>query len=195
MSKEKKGLLELLRGFVSDSNNTELAEETTVTLAQETLENGVILEAETFESGQPVFIVSEVEDEPNVPLPVGEYMMSDNRVLVVTEDGIIGEITEVAQDTPETAAEEVQAAAETVSLEEFNSLKETIGELKATLDAIKADSETKLAAVEAEKVELQAQLADKPDAKKVKTTPVELAAVKPATASERIMAKLAKHRD
>ena len=48
-----------------------------VELAQMTLENGTVLEAEAFEAGAEVFIVTEGE---RVALPVGEYELEDGNV-------------------------------------------------------------------------------------------------------------------
>ena len=49
----------------------------------------LFLEADAFESGKEVFI--RTEDE-KVALPVGEYELEDNRILVVEEEGLIKEI-------------------------------------------------------------------------------------------------------
>ena len=57
------------------------------------LDNGTMLEAASFEAGQDVMIIT---DDARVPLPVGEYTLEDGRVLVVTEEGVIGEIKEAA---------------------------------------------------------------------------------------------------
>ena len=52
-----------------------------VELATMKLMDGVtILEADAFEAGMEVFIVT--EDEQRVALPVGEYQMEDGRMLV-----------------------------------------------------------------------------------------------------------------
>jgi hypothetical protein len=86
------------------------AVEEEVKLAQAKLDNGTVLEAEAFEAGQPIFIVSE---EDRIAVPVGEYLMEDGRVLVVTEEGVIGEIKEAAAEEETTEVEvEVEAAAE-----------------------------------------------------------------------------------
>ena len=46
-----------------------------VSLAQQTLEDGVtVIEAEAFEAGQAVFIVS---DEERIALPIGDYLTSE----------------------------------------------------------------------------------------------------------------------
>ena len=55
-------------------------------LAEVKLENGTILEAESFEKGNEVFI--KTEDE-RVALPVGEYLIEDGKTLKVIEEVII----------------------------------------------------------------------------------------------------------
>lgn len=67
-----------------------------IKLAQMKLEDGVTtIEAEVFEQGYSVGIVTE---EGIVAMPVGEYILEDGRVLVVIEEGIIGEIKEEAAE-------------------------------------------------------------------------------------------------
>ena len=75
-----------------------------VKLEQMSLENGAVLEAEVFEPGYPVFVVS---DEERIPVPVGEYTMENGSVLVVAEEGMIGEIR-AAEEAPEEMPEEQQ---------------------------------------------------------------------------------------
>ena len=49
------------------------------------LSDGVtVLEAEMFEAGNEVFVVT--EDEQKIALPIGEYELEDGRILVVVED-------------------------------------------------------------------------------------------------------------
>ena len=83
-------------------------------LEQLPLDNGAILEAEVFEAGQEVFIVT---DDEKIALPVGEYKMEDGRILVIAEEGIIAEIKEeVAEEEKEAEPEaEVEAEAENVT--------------------------------------------------------------------------------
>ncbi len=69
--------------------NVEAQEEVKVELAQAKLENGTVLEAEAFEAGNEIFIVTEDE---KVAVPKGEYQMEDGRILVVEEEGIIADI-------------------------------------------------------------------------------------------------------
>ena len=78
-------ILEKIKTFLGE----ETQEEVLVELAQAKLENGTVLEAEAFEAGKEIFIVSE---DDRVAVPVGEYMMEDGRKLIVKEEGIIGEI-------------------------------------------------------------------------------------------------------
>lgn len=119
----------------------ELSEE--IKLAQMKLENGTVLEAETFESEQPVFIVTEDE---KVPVPMGEYNLEDGMVLIVEEEGIIKEIKEAS--AAEEEIEEVEASNEIseenteTELEEEKEQEEmkyvTKQELNAAVDEIKA---------------------------------------------------------
>ena len=63
-----------------------------VKLEQMKLADGVtVIEAELFEERQPVFVITE---DAQIALPIGEYVLEDERVLVVLEEGIIGEIKE-----------------------------------------------------------------------------------------------------
>ena len=81
-----------------------------VKFEQMTLENGAVLEAEVFEAGNEVFVVS---GDDRVPAPVGEHLLSDGRVLVITEEGLIAEIKEAAAEEVEEQIEvEVEASAE-----------------------------------------------------------------------------------
>jgi len=50
-----------------------------VKLEQQALENGTVLEADSFEADSEVFIVTEDE---RVAVPVGEYQLEDGRILV-----------------------------------------------------------------------------------------------------------------
>ncbi len=63
--------------------------EENIQLAQLKLENGTVLEADTFEQNMEVFILS---DDERISLPVGEYQLEDGRTLKVEEEGVISEI-------------------------------------------------------------------------------------------------------
>jgi len=88
-----------------------------VKLEQMTLDNGAVLEAEVFEAGAEVFVVA---DEERVAVPVGEYE-AEGKTIVVSEEGVIGEIKEDGAETEEEApateevVEEEELEAETAS--------------------------------------------------------------------------------
>lgn len=113
-----------------------------VKLEQQKLENGTVLEAEAFESGNEIFIVT---DDEKVAVPVGEYELEDGRILVIAEEGLISEIKEAAAEE-EAPAEEVEAS-EDVELEEKEELgyatKEELAEVKQMVEEIKQMLEPK----------------------------------------------------
>ena len=109
-----------------------------VELAQAKLENGTVLEAEAFEAGNEIFILT---DDEKVALPIGEYTMEDGQILVVSEEGIIGEIKSESQEEEEEveASEEVSEELETEEVEAEYATKEELAEVKSMLEEIKAD--------------------------------------------------------
>ena len=113
-----------------------------VSLAQMKLENGTVLEAESFEAGKEVFIVTEDE---KVALPVGEYELEDGMKLTVVDEGIIesiGQADEVKEDEAEEEVEEVEAAEEEKVEAEY-ATKEELAEVKSMIEEIKAMLEPK----------------------------------------------------
>ena len=76
----------------------EIQEEVKVELAQAKLENGTIVESESFKAGDEIFIVT---DDEKVAMPVGEYVMEDGKLLVVEEEGIIADYRVVSDDVPQ----------------------------------------------------------------------------------------------
>jgi len=83
-----------------------------VKLEEMKLENGTVVEAESFEKGKEIFIIT---DDEKVALPVGEYLLEDGRLLVSEEEGIISDVREVSDEVPEKEDEET-----TEDLEEGN---------------------------------------------------------------------------
>ena len=76
-----------------------------VKLEQMKLMDGVtVLEADMFEAGNEIFVVT--EDEQKIPVPVGEYEMEDGRMLIVVEEGIISEVKEKVEEEEEVEVEE-----------------------------------------------------------------------------------------
>ena len=137
-----------------------------VELAQMKLADGVtILEADSFEAGMEVYVVT---PDGNVPVPVGEYLLENEMLLVVATEGIIEAIKEVEVEEEEVEAPEVveeapvEAQAETerqpkrtiesvVKEHHFSSEIET---LKAELSALKEEKEALAKELDTKKVEL-----------------------------------------
>jgi hypothetical protein len=105
-----------------------------VKLEQQALENGTVIEADSFEAGSEVFIITEDE---KVALPVGEYQLEDGRILVVAEEGLISEMKEAGEEEVEEEVEEVEAQEEEMGYatkEELAEVKDMIEEIKAMLE-------------------------------------------------------------
>ena len=117
------------------------------------LENGTVIEAESFEPNQEVFIVNE---EERVAMPIGEYILEDGKILVVAEEGIILEIKEaVAEEeapTEEAPVEEemeaevapspkkiVKSVSEEMFFAEIEKLRGEIAELKLAKETPKEE--------------------------------------------------------
>ena len=110
-----------------------------VKLEQAKLDNGTVIEADSFESGVEVFIVTEDE---KVALPVGEYALEDGKILVVAEEGLIAEIKDAEEEVEETEVEEVEV--EAAEEEEMGyATKEELAEVKDMIEEIKAMLEPK----------------------------------------------------
>jgi hypothetical protein len=125
-----------------------------VKLEQMKLNDGVtIIEADSFEANNEIFVVT--EDDQRIPLPVGEYVVENGMLLIVTQEGVIAEIKE--QEAPEEVEEEElekpQAPAETI---EKSAVKKTVESMvKETFfseyEALKSENEalkTQLAQME-----------------------------------------------
>ena len=116
------------------------------------LSDGVsTLEADVFEAGQPVFILT--EDEQRIPLPVGEYELEDMRILVVIEEGVIAEVREAAE-VEEEVVEETPAVEE-----EVEATTETATPKKTIESIVKESFFSEIEALKKENEELKAQIA------------------------------------
>ena len=166
-------------------------------LAQMTLENGTIIEAEEFAPEFEVFIVTE---EDKIALPVGEYALEDGMILVVESEGIIKEIKELeGEESPEEEVieEEVEAAEELsyATKEELAEVKSMIEEIKAMIKD-KEDMAAQTAEVEAQvKEELSstpaaAPLKHNPEGN-VETKKVTFGQNRPQSIQDRVFARIA----
>ena len=120
-----------------------------VKLEQMKLVDGVtIVEADSFEAGMEIFIVT--EDEQKIALPIGSYEMENGFVLVVEEEGIIASYMEAPAEEEEVVAEpeaevEVEAQAE-------QPVKKTVESI------VKETFFSEIEALKQENIELKAQL-------------------------------------
>lgn len=114
------------------------AEEVAVELAQATLENGTVIEAEEMVAGKEVFIVTEDE---KVALPVGDYKLEDGQALIVEEEGIIASIGEASEE--EVEAEEVETELEEEKEEMEYATKAELSEIREMVEEIKSMLEPK----------------------------------------------------
>ena len=128
-----------------------------VKLEEMKLENGTIVSAESFEKDKEIFIVT---DDEKVAMPVGEYLLEDGRLVVVSEEGMIADVREVADEAPAKESEEgeeitsdlaeddeVKEEEEGDMAEEDNMMKDMMDRIQNLEDAIadlKGDKENKM---------------------------------------------------
>jgi hypothetical protein len=119
-----------------------------VKLEQMKLMDGVtVLEADMFEAGNEIFVVT--EDEQKIPVPVGEYEMEDGRMLIVVEEGIISEIKEKVEEEEVEVEEPIEEEAkkeqemETAQSAPKKVVESTIKEsFFSEIEALKKENET-----------------------------------------------------
>ena len=125
------------------------------------LENGTVITAESFEEGREVFIVT---DDEKVAMPVGEYILEDSRLLVVTEEGVIADVREVSDEVPAKETEEGEEITSDLGYDEkemadegnyvtkdsFKEMEAKIQNLEDAISDLKGDKESKMEEVEEE---------------------------------------------
>ena len=121
-------------------------------------DNITVIEAESFEAGNEVVVVT--EDEQKIPLPVGSYNLEDGRVLVVAEEGIIAEVKEKEEEAPEVEVE-VEVPAEEAPMEEEMSTEPTQTIKKTIESVVKETFFAEMEALKKENEELKAKLEGK----------------------------------
>ena len=150
-----------------------------VKLEQLKLENGTILEADSFEAGKEVFIITEDE---KVALPVGEYELEDGRSLLVEEVGLIAEIKAEKEEEVEAdehkdeEKEEMQYVTKEEFRKEMDELKKHIKDLMDHKDKeeMSADDMGNLLTEELSKQEVPEEVQvelNKPAAEPIKANP------------------------
>lgn len=157
---------------VKELIGVELSEE--VKLAQATLENGTVIESESFETGSEVFIVTEDE---MVALPVGEYKLEDGETLIVEEEGIIASVGAVEEEVEEEveAAEDKKEEMEYATKAELSEIKAMIDEIKAMIEPKEEMSEEGVSSIKSEETTTKTVYAEKEEVKEelAAETPVE----------------------
>ncbi len=103
-----------------------------IKLEQMLMGDGVTkIEADTFEAGKEVFVVT--EDEQKIAVPVGEYELEDGRILVIVEEGIISEVKEKEEEVEEVEEEATEETTEPTPEEEMSA---PVSTPKKTIESI-----------------------------------------------------------
>ena len=171
-----------------------------VQLEERKLENGTRFEADSFEKGKEIFIVTD-EDE-RIAVPQGEYLLDDGFMVIIEEDGIISEVKESVEEEVEEVVEapvvEEVEAAEEADVEDWKGMEIRIKNLE---DAI-ADLKSRLSEKDDySSEETEVELSTEEIAKPIKHNPeskgeVEMnlyAQNKPMSTQDRVFAKLFKN--
>ena len=166
-----------------------------VKLEERKLENGTRFEADAFEKGKEVFIITD-EDE-RIAVPSGEYLLDDGMMLIVKEDGLIDEVKEAVEEEVEETVEapvvEEVEAAEEADVQDWEGMEKRIKNLEDAIADLKADKENKVEASEIE-VDLSTEETAKPfkhnPEAKAKTETNLFAQNRPQTTKDRVFNKL-----
>jgi len=134
-----------------------------VKLEQMKLNDGVtVIEADSFEANNEIFVVT--EDEQKIPLPIGEYVVENGMLLIVTQEGVIAEIKE--QEAPE----EVEVAEEEMKKDEEKMIEKSA--VKKTVESmVKETFFSEYEALKSENEALKTQLAQMEEPKAIVHNP------------------------
>lgn len=171
-----------------------------VKFEQMTLENGAVLEAESFEAGNEVFVIS---GEDRVAAPVGEHLLEDGRILVIEEEGVVAEIkTKEEEVEVEAEAEEPTELAEMEVKEEapavvavIEKVLEEIAMMREEMKGMREEmgSYAKKEEMSAIKAELSAAPAAKPIKHNPETKQVQkMSSNRPEKTIDRVLARMNK---
>jgi Skp family chaperone for outer membrane proteins len=174
-----------------------------VKFEQMTLENGAVLEAESFEAGNEVFVIS---GEDRVAAPIGEHLLADGRILVIEEEGLIAEIKDAAAETEvEVEVEAPEAEVELAEVEVKEEAPAVVAIIEKVLEEVAMMREEMKAMREemgsyAKKEEMsaiKAELSAAPAAKAIKHNPEtkqvqKMSSNRPERAIDRVLARINK---
>ena len=172
-----------------------------VKFEQMTLENGAVLEAESFEAGNEVFVIS---GEDRVAAPIGEHLLADGRILVITEEGVIAEIKEAAAEV-EVEVEAPEAEVELAEVEVKEEAPAVVAVIERVLEEIAMMREEMKGmreemggyAKKEEMAAVKAELSAAPAAKAIKHNPEtkqvqKMSSNRPERAIDRVLARINK---
>jgi len=115
------------------------------------------VEAESFEKGDDIMIVT--EDEQKIALPVGEYKMQSGEILIVKEEGKIDEIKAEEKEEEEKIEEDAKKEEEYKEEEEVEASTEDVKPVKKTVESIvKETFFSEMEALKKENDELKAEI-------------------------------------
>lgn len=145
-----------------------------IKLEQMLMGDGVTkIEADSFEAGKEVFVVT--EDEQKIAVPVGEYELEDGRILVIVEEGIISEVKEKEEEVEEEVKEE--EVTEEMPVEEEMS-EAPVATPKKTIESIvKETFFSEMEKLQKENDELKAELAKLSKVNEIATEATELSEI------------------
>ena len=148
-----------------------------VKLEEAKLENGTIVEAESFEKGKEIFIKT---DDERVAMPVGEYLLEDGKLVIVEEEGLIADLRDPSDGVP--AKEDAESEEEeTEDLEEkkeedmeeeadvadWKGMEKRIQNLEDAIADLKGDKESKMEDQD-EEVEMENEVSRQPKSRTIK---------------------------
>ena len=136
-----------------------------VKLEEMKLENGTVVSAEAFEKGSEIFIVT---DDEKVAMPVGEYILEDGRLVIVSEEGIIADVREVSDEVPAKETKEGEEITEDLAEEviETEVPEEVVQEVEAIVEAVVEVIAPVIEEVKSEIEELKKQFSEMKGGKK-----------------------------
>ena len=170
-----------------------------VKFEQMTLENGAVLEAESFEAGNEVFVIS---GEDRVAAPIGEHLLADGRILVITEEGVIAEIKEAAAEAEVEVEAQAEEPTELAEVEEAPAvvaiIEKVLEEIAMMREEMKGMREEMGGyAKKEEMAAVKAELSAAPAAKAIKHNPEtkqvqKMSSNRPERAIDRVLARINK---
>jgi len=138
-----------------------------VKLEEMKLENGTIVESESFEKGKEIFIKT---DDEKVAMPIGEYILESGMLLIVEEEGIIADMREVSDEVPEKEEitedlkdkeeekeDEYKDDEKEADVEDWAGMEKRIKNLEDAIADLKGDKEDKMEEVIEEDLEKQTE--------------------------------------